>query len=225
LLDGFISQLPPFATHTAFEQQPESRHPKSGQQSPPKMPQAVHLPSLHNVKGALHFEPGQQACCSLPHPGPAASRATSPAASAVEPPPAPLDSGAATSRPSLPPVALPVLPALVPDVPPPPPAPPAEASMPSPPMPASTVPPEPPCPVQGGSPNNSSGARLMQPAIVKPKKKNPAANAERRNLAVRACRRTSNGCITPRRLLLSREPSQPATARHDERNGDVSRSD
>src|SRR4029079_1734550 len=98
LLDGFISQLPPFATQTAFEQHPELRHPKSGQQVAPCAPQAAHLPLVQMVKGALHLAPGQHSCCSLPHVGPGGSLVASPTVL----PPVPLASGAATSRSSVP---------------------------------------------------------------------------------------------------------------------------
>jgi hypothetical protein len=38
LLDGTISQLPPFGTHTPFEQQLKPKQLKPGQQSPPSSP-------------------------------------------------------------------------------------------------------------------------------------------------------------------------------------------
>jgi hypothetical protein len=68
--EGFISQLPPLATHTSFEQHPMSRQPKSGQQLLPQPPHAMHFPLLQMVKGALHRAFGQQSCDSSPHVGP-----------------------------------------------------------------------------------------------------------------------------------------------------------
>jgi hypothetical protein len=206
LLEGVISQLPPLATHTPFEQHPMSRHPKSGQQLPPHTPQGRHVPSLQNVKGAVHREPGQQLCCSLPQVGPDASTAVSIVASAMVPPPVPFASGAATSR-SLPPATPPAPePALVPA---PPPAPPLFA----PPDPldplddASTddvLPPEPtttlelPGPVGTESSNKSFDARFTQPAAASEHEHASATHFE---------------CFTGRRLLPPHETSQRATAR------------
>src|SRR5439155_8552947 len=67
---GFISQLPPLATQTPFEQHPISRQPKSGQHSLPHPPHAAHFPLLQMVKGALQRAFAQQSCDSSPHVGP-----------------------------------------------------------------------------------------------------------------------------------------------------------